>query len=119
MLPMVFAKVKHSERKARAKECLEQVGLGDRIKFKPTQLSGGQRQRVAIARALSLKPSIIIADEPTGNLDSARGEEILKILKQLNKQGITLLIITHDQSIANQADKIIRIQDGHISEHKN
>ena len=118
MLPMVFARVKAKERRDRAKACLEAVGLGDRLKFKPTQLSGGQRQRVAIARALSLQPSIIIADEPTGNLDSSRGEEILKILKDLNKQGITLLIITHDQDIAKQAQHIVRIQDGHLTEHR-
>jgi putative ABC transport system ATP-binding protein len=118
MLPMVFARVKAKERRERAKACLDAVGLGDRLKFKPTQLSGGQRQRVAIARALSLRPSIIIADEPTGNLDSGRGEEILKILKDLNKQGITLLIITHDQDIASQAQRIIRIQDGHLTERR-
>ena len=119
MLPMIFARVKPKKRKERAKKCLEDVGLGDRLKFKPTQLSGGQRQRVAIARALSLEPSIIIADEPTGNLDSVHGDEIINILKSLNKQGITLIIITHDQSIANQANRIIRIQDGRLMEHKN
>lgn len=118
MLPMVFARVKAKDRRERAKACLEAVGLGDRLKFKPTQLSGGQRQRVAIARALSLQPSIIIADEPTGNLDSSRGEEILKILKDLNKQGITLLIITHDQDIAKQAQRTVRIQDGHLIERR-
>lgn len=114
MLPLVFARMKPHDRKARAKECLEAVGLGDRLKHKPSQLSGGQRQRVAIARALAVKPSIILADEPTGNLDSARGEEIMKLLKSLNKQGITLLIITHDMSIARQADRIIQIKDGKI-----
>jgi putative ABC transport system ATP-binding protein len=114
MLPLVFSRMKAKERKARAKECLEAVGLGDRIKHKPTQLSGGQRQRVAIARALAVKPSIILADEPTGNLDSARGEEIMKLLKDLNKQGITLIVITHDMSIAKQADRVIQIKDGHM-----
>jgi putative ABC transport system ATP-binding protein len=118
MLPMIFAHVKNKQRKVRAKECLELVGLGDRLKSKPTQLSGGQRQRVAIARAIALKPSIILADEPTGNLDTARGEEILKILKDLNKQGITLIIITHDQHIAAQADRIVRIQDGKLTDHR-
>lgn len=112
MLPLVFARIKPSERKARAKECLEMVGLGDRLKHRPTQLSGGQRQRVAIARALAVKPSIILADEPTGNLDSARGEEIMKLLRDLNKQGITLIVITHDMSIAKQADRVIQIKDG-------
>jgi putative ABC transport system ATP-binding protein len=112
MLPLVFARMKPKERKARAKECLEMVGLGDRIKHKPSQLSGGQRQRVAIARALAVKPSIILADEPTGNLDSARGEEIMHLLKNLNKQGITLIVITHDNNIARQAGRIIQIKDG-------
>ncbi len=116
MLPLIFAKMKRSERKGRAKECLEAVGLADRLKHRPNQLSGGQRQRVAIARALAVKPSIIIADEPTGNLDSARGEEIMKLLKELNKQGITLLIITHDMSIAHQAGRVIQIKDGKLTE---
>jgi len=115
MLPLVFARMKSKERKARAKECLEAVGLGDRLKHKPSQLSGGQRQRVAIARALAVKPNIILADEPTGNLDSARGEEIMKLLKDLNKQGITLIIITHDNSIAKQAGRIINIKDGKVT----
>ena len=114
MLPLVFSRMKPKDRKARAKECLESVGLGDRIKHKPSQLSGGQRQRVAIARALAVKPSIILADEPTGNLDSARGEEIMKLLRDLNKQGITLIIITHDMAIAKQADRVIQIKDGHM-----
>jgi putative ABC transport system ATP-binding protein len=114
MLPLVFMGMKSSERKARAKECLEAVGLGDRLNHRPSQLSGGQRQRVAIARALAGRPSIILADEPTGNLDSARGEEIMKLLKDLNKQGITLVVITHDMSIARQADRIIQIKDGQV-----
>lgn len=115
MLPLVFARMKPAERKARAKECLEAVGLGDRLKHKPSQLSGGQRQRVAIARALAVRPSIILADEPTGNLDSARGEEIMKLLKDLNKQGITLVVITHDMAIARQADRIIQMKDGKVT----
>ncbi|HSX05243.1 MAG TPA: ABC transporter ATP-binding protein [Candidatus Saccharimonadales bacterium] len=114
-LPLVFARMKPKDRKARAKECLEAVGLGDRLKHKPSQLSGGQRQRVAIARALAVKPSIILADEPTGNLDSARGDEIMKLLKDLNKQGMTLIIITHDMSIAKQAGRIINIKDGKVT----
>ncbi|HSW98892.1 MAG TPA: ABC transporter ATP-binding protein [Candidatus Saccharimonadales bacterium] len=115
MLPLVFSRMRPKERRARAKECLEAVGLGDRLKHKPSQLSGGQRQRVAIARALAVKPSIILADEPTGNLDSARGEEIMKLLKDLNKQGITLLVITHDAAIARQAGRIIQIKDGRMA----
>ena len=115
MLPLVFARIKQKERKARAKECLEAVGLGDRLKHRPSQLSGGQRQRVAIARALAVRPSIILADEPTGNLDSARGEEIIKLLEDLNKQGMTLVIITHDMSIAKRANRIIEIKDGKVA----
>ncbi|HEY5152549.1 MAG TPA: ABC transporter ATP-binding protein [Candidatus Saccharimonadales bacterium] len=118
MLPLVFAKMKNKERKVRAADCLKAVGLGDRIKHKPTQLSGGQRQRVAIARALAANPTIIIADEPTGNLDSAKGVEIMKLLKDLNKQGITLIIITHDMSIARQAHRIVEIHDGNINEKR-
>jgi len=115
MLPLIFARIKSKERKQRAIECLQAVGLGDRLKHKPTQLSGGQRQRVAIARALAIRPKIIIADEPTGNLDSARGEEIMRLLKDLNRQGITLIIITHDMSIARQASRTVQIKDGHLS----
>ena len=119
MMPMVFAHKKRKDRRARAKECLEAVGLGDRLKHKPSQLSGGQRQRVAIARALANNPSIIIADEPTGNLDSAKGLEIITLLKKLNKeQGITLLIITHDMSVAKLAGRVIEIHDGHLSERR-
>jgi putative ABC transport system ATP-binding protein len=114
MLPLVFSRMKSKDRKARAQECLEAVGLGDRLQHKPSQLSGGQRQRVAIARALAVKPSIILADEPTGNLDSARGDEIMKLLRDLNKEGITLIIITHDMAIARQADRVIQIKDGNV-----
>jgi putative ABC transport system ATP-binding protein len=119
MMPMVFAHKKRKDRRLRAKECLEAVGLGDRLKHKPAQLSGGQRQRVAIARALANNPSIIIADEPTGNLDSAKGDEIISLLKKLNKeQGITLLIITHDMNVAKQASRVIEIHDGHLTERR-
>jgi putative ABC transport system ATP-binding protein len=117
-LPLVFMKMKGKDRKVRAKECLEAVGLGDRLKHKPTQLSGGQRQRVAIARALAVRPSIIIADEPTGNLDSAKGKEIMQLLRDLNKQGITLLIITHDPEIARQASRVVSIHDGKLTERR-
>jgi putative ABC transport system ATP-binding protein len=119
MLPLLFAKLKRKERKARATECLQAVGLGDRLQHKTNQLSGGQRQRVAIARALAVKPSIIIADEPTGNLDSARGQEIMALIRDLNKQGITLLIITHDLNLARQAKRLIEIHDGKLTEHRN
>jgi putative ABC transport system ATP-binding protein len=118
LLPLVFARMKSKDRKARAAECLDAVGLGDRINHKPSQLSGGQRQRVAIARALAVKPSIIIADEPTGNLDSSRGTEIMKLLHNLNKQGITLIIITHDMSVARQAGRTIEIHDGTLTERR-
>lgn len=118
MLPLIFSGMKNKARKARAKECLEAVGLGDRLNHKPSQLSGGQRQRVAVARALAGTPKIIIADEPTGNLDSAKGEEIIDLLKGLNKQGITLLIITHDMNVARQAHRIVEIHDGKLTERK-
>ena len=95
--------------------CLEAVGLGDRMKHKPGELSGGQRQRVSIARSLANNPEIIIADEPTGNLDSKRSTEIIALLKKLREEkNITLIIITHDMNIAHQADRVIYIQDGKI-----
>jgi putative ABC transport system ATP-binding protein len=119
MLPLVFSKMNPKARKKRAAECLEAVGLGDRVKHRPSQLSGGQRQRVAIARALAVNPRIIIADEPTGNLDSARGEEIMKLLHQLNKDGITLIVITHDPNISKEANRIIQIHDGKLTERHN
>lgn len=115
MLPLIFAKIPLKKRKAKAEECLNAVGLGDRMKHKPDQLSGGQRQRVSIARALANNPEIIIADEPTGNLDSQKGKEIINLLRDLNKnKGITLIVITHDTNIAREADRIISIYDGKI-----
>ena len=115
MVPLVFARMGANERKKRALDCLRVVGLEDRLKHRPNQLSGGQRQRVCIARALANNPEVIIADEPTGNLDSKKGIEIVALLKELNKKaGITLIIITHDSSVAKQADKIIEIKDGRI-----
>ncbi len=116
MLPLVLGKENSKSRAARAKECLEAVGLGDRLRHYPNQLSGGQRQRVAIARALANRPSIIIADEPTGNLDSQKGAEIMAILKDLNKNGITLIVITHDPAIAKQASRVVSIHDGKLEE---
>lgn len=115
MVPLIFARMGLSERKKRALACLKAVGLENRVKHKSTELSGGERQRVAIARALANNPEIVIADEPTGNLDSKRGSEIISILGDLNRQGkITLIIITHDANIARQAKKIINIKDGKI-----
>jgi putative ABC transport system ATP-binding protein len=107
---------KKKERRERGMKALERVGLADRAQHKPTQLSGGQRQRVAIARALVNDPQLIIADEPTGNLDSSRGADVIHELKRLNAEGITLIIITHDASVAAQAKRIIEIKDGKISE---
>ena len=118
MMPLVFAKMRPKDRKVRAAECLQAVGLADRVNHRPTQLSGGQRQRVAIARALAVKPKIIIADEPTGNLDSARGAEVMKVLQDLNHQGITLIIITHDPAIAKMARRVVSIHDGKLAEHR-
>jgi putative ABC transport system ATP-binding protein len=117
-MPLVLARMKRRDRIARASECLAAVGLADRMHHKPAELSGGQRQRVAIARALAVKPSIIIADEPTGNLDSSRGAEIMTLLKKLNNDGITLIIITHDSGIAAQADRVVTIKDGHLTVRK-
>jgi putative ABC transport system ATP-binding protein len=117
MLPLVLAKQSSSVRSARAAECLRLVGLADRMHHLPAQLSGGQRQRVAIARALASGPKIIVADEPTGNLDSSRGQEIMALLKELNGNGITLLVVTHDLVLARQASRIMEIRDGRLTEH--
>lgn len=113
-VPLLFSKMAPKKRRERAIECLRAVGLEDRMKHKSNQLSGGQRQRVSIARALATGPEIIIADEPTGNLDSKKGAEIMEILKSLNKKGITLIIITHDANIAKQAHRIVSLQDGRM-----
>lgn len=120
MIPLVLAGMNIKERKERALKCLKAVGLDDRVNHKPAQLSGGQRQRVCIARALANNPQIIIADEPTGNLDSKKGLEIVDLLKVLNEQvKITMIVITHDPAVAKMAQKIITMKDGQLTEtHK-
>ena len=113
-VPLVYAGIPRAERHRRAREVLEQVGLGDKLKNKPNQLSGGQQQRVSIARALVRNPAIILADEPTGALDSHTGREVLGMLQDLHGQGHTVVLITHDNSIAVQAQRIIRLEDGRV-----
>ena len=116
MIPLVFSQMAPNERRKRAEDCLKLVGLADRMNHRPNQLSGGQRQRVCIARALANNPEVIIADEPTGNLDSKKGEEIVQILDELNQRmGVTIIVITHDQNVAKAAKKILTIKDGKIS----
>jgi putative ABC transport system ATP-binding protein len=116
MLPLSLARMPARQRRARAVECLTEVGLADRMRHRPAQLSGGQRQRVAVARALATRPSIVIADEPTGNLDSERGREILDLLRRLNSEGITLIVITHDAAVAGVAGRVLHIKDGKLTE---
>ena len=111
-LPLIYAGIGFDRRRKKAAELLEVVGLKDRLYHKPSELSGGQSQRVAIARALANDPSIILADEPTGNLDSKSGDEIIHLFQELNKRGITLIIVTHDQEIANHSKRIVRLKDG-------
>ncbi|MDZ7343155.1 MAG: ABC transporter ATP-binding protein [candidate division KSB1 bacterium] len=113
-LPLIYAGVPAAKRRAMAMEALERVGLGDRLHHKPNELSGGQRQRVAIARALINNPSIIFADEPTGNLDTTTGEEIMEIFSELHRQGNTIVLVTHEEYIAEHAQRIIRLRDGKI-----
>ena len=113
-LPLIYAGMKSSQRKNQAIEVLTKVGLGDRIDHKPNELSGGQRQRVAIARALVNSPSILLADEPTGNLDSKTGEEIMQLFEELYQQGNTIILVTHENEIADFSRRIIRLRDGLI-----
>ncbi len=113
-LPLIYAGVPASERKERAVAALEDVGLGDRIHHKPNELSGGQRQRVAVARALVTKPSIILADEPTGNLDTKTGEDIMTLFNIIYEKGNTIILVTHEEYIAEHAERILRIRDGLI-----
>jgi len=111
-LPLIYAGIRSTERKEMASDALHRVGLGDRMDHKPNELSGGQRQRVAIARALVNRPSILLADEPTGNLDSKTGVEIMRLFEELYDQGNTIIVVTHEEEIAEHARRIIRLRDG-------
>ena len=115
MLPLIYAGIRKNERKSRAELTLADVGLEDRMTHRPNELSGGQRQRVAIARALVNKPSILLADEPTGNLDSVISEEIMKLFADIHRMGNTLLMVTHEEEIARHAHRIIRLKDGEVA----
>jgi putative ABC transport system ATP-binding protein len=113
-LPMVYAGIPREERLERARRALEQVDLADRMHHKPNELSGGQRQRVAIARALVMGPSILLADEPTGNLDSTTGEEIMRVFERLHADGNTIILVTHEHDIAEHAHRVLKIRDGRV-----
>ena len=115
-LPMIYAGLSEKERRARAVEMLKSVGLGDKMKHFPNQMSGGQQQRVAIARAISTNPTILLADEPTGALDQKTGKAVMELFHELNDEGRTIIMITHDINIAKHAKRIVRILDGNISE---
>ncbi len=115
-LPMLYAGIPRAERLRRAKELLQKVGLGDRIFHRPNELSGGEMQRVAIARALANSPKVILADEPTGNLDSRTGAEIMQLFDRLADLGNTVVVVTHDQTVANHARRLIRLRDGTVAE---
>lgn len=117
-LPLIYAGLKKRERHEKAMVALEKVGLADRASFKPTQLSGGQKQRVAIARAMVNSPKLLLADEPTGALDSKSGKQIMELFRQLNDEGVTVVMITHDRKVAEQADRIVYIIDGELSNDK-
>ena len=114
-LPLIYAGMRLDERRERARQALDQVGLGDRVTHKPNELSGGQRQRVAVARALVTNPSIILADEPTGNLDSRTGEEIMQLFERLSEGGNTILLVTHEESVAAHARRVVRLLDGRVA----
>jgi putative ABC transport system ATP-binding protein len=113
-MPLLFGRVPKGKRRARVAELMERVGLADRMEHKPTELSGGQMQRVAIARALAMDPDIILADEPTGNLDTTSGGDIMSLFEELWRQGRTLIVITHDQALARRAGRVVEIRDGLI-----
>ena len=115
-LPLIYQRVPAAERKARVEDALQKGGLYDRRHHRPTELSGGQQQRVAIARAIAVKPSLFLADEPTGNLDSRTGEDIMKMFHELHEAGNTIVLITHDNGVAAQAERRINIRDGHVTE---
>jgi putative ABC transport system ATP-binding protein len=117
-LPLVYAGVNEKERKARAKEILSRVGLEDKIQNRPNQLSGGQQQRVAIARAMVTEPTILLADEPTGALDQKTGQQIMKLFQEINNEGKTIIMITHDIEIAQHANRIVHILDGQLREER-
>ena len=114
-VPMIYAGVPKVERLKRAEKVLKKVGLGDRMDHRPNELSGGQRQRVAVARALVMNPSIILADEPTGNLDSVTSDGIMELFSEINKEGNTVIVVTHEEDIAAHAERVIRLKDGKIS----
>lgn len=119
-LPLVYAGYNFEDRKRKAKDVLENVGLGDRMDHRPNQLSGGQRQRVAVARALVNNPSIILADEPTGNLDSKTSSDIMRLFEEIHKMGNTLIVVTHEEEVASYAHRILRLRDGLVeSDHNN
>ena len=115
-LPLIYQRVREKERKKRLDEVIQRVGLEHRARHKPSELSGGQQQRVAIARALATRPSLILADEPTGNLDSKTGQEIMELFHEINQDGNTVVLITHDTNLASQANRIITMLDGRIQE---
>ena len=117
-LPLIYQKLSKEDRKVRVEDAFEKVGLSDRRRHKPHELSGGQQQRVAIARAIAARPSLFLADEPTGNLDSVTGREIMEIFKELNGEGTTIVLITHDDEVAGQAGRRIRILDGQVSKEE-
>ena len=117
-LPLIYQKLSKEDRKVRVEDAFEKVGLSDRRRHKPHELSGGQQQRVAIARAIAARPSLFLADEPTGNLDSVTGREIIEIFKELNGEGKTIVLITHDDEVAGQAGRRIRILDGQVSKEE-
>jgi putative ABC transport system ATP-binding protein len=113
-LPLIYARMASSKRRALARQALEQVGLGDRVKHQPNELSGGQRQRVAVARALVNRPSILLADEPTGNLDSRTSSEMMVLFDELNRSGNTIVLVTHEEDIAAHASRVVRLLDGRV-----
>ncbi len=115
--PLVYAGVGRQERHARAREALERMGLGERLMHLPNQLSGGQQQRVAIARALVTRPALLLADEPTGNVDTATTEEILSVLEALNREGLTIVLITHEPDVAGRARRVLTVRDGRLELH--